>query len=110
MNKTIHFSLNAVKGKLFADKLRKDPQRTVAFMDWPDGELIASFNAGEYTDLVTTHRVGANHNFTVDADVIMHSGLLSKGEYPPFVVESNKRAPDAAIVYRYSDHFVIEGT
>ncbi|MCP4377681.1 MAG: hypothetical protein GY794_16085 [bacterium] len=105
---TLHFTCYKSGGKELAKRLRKDKGRNVVFMDWADSELVDAFNAGKYTDLVTTY-IAAATGFRANAEAIVHYDLPPGNQQDPFVVQANNRAPGAAIVYRFKDHFEYEG-
>lgn len=106
--KTLHFTSMEIGGEKLAKRLRKDRNRTVAFMSWADAEIVEAFNRGEYTDLVTTYLASAT-GFKVNADIIVHDNLPIACHDEPFVKQANCRAQDASIIYRYDDHFEYEG-
>jgi len=106
--KTLYFTFYKSSGEELAKRLRKDKGRKVVFMSWADGEIVDAFNAGEYTDLIATYLAAAT-GFKTDAEAIVHHDLPPGNQQDPFVLQANQRAPGAAIVYRFKDHFEYEG-
>jgi len=107
--KTLYVCCLKIGAEELVKRLRKDPGKKVVFMDWPDIEIIEAFNAGEYTDLVTTYRPARASGFKTNADAIIHHDLPPGHKEDQFVKDVNNRAPGASIVYRFNDHFEYEG-
>lgn len=101
--KIIHFTRLASDAKALTQQLLNCNKSAVC-MDWADAEIVAAFNAGEYTDLVTTYIAGAT-GFRAEAEVLIHHALPIGQRDDPFVVEANNRSPEAVVIYKYADHF-----
>jgi len=102
--KKLHFCNSRHSAEQVMRRLELGDNRNVVFMDWPDYEIINWFNGDEITDLVTLY-IACSDGYTVNADAIVHHDLPPVARDDDFVKSANDRAPDACIIYKYSNHF-----
>jgi hypothetical protein len=102
---TLHFCKTLTDAVGIFNRLDRAAGKKPVIINWPDTELIDSFNRGRCTDLVMTYTAGYWQGLEFKADAIVHHDLPIEARNTRAVLNANGRANTASIVYKYSDHF-----